>query len=125
MQTNFIELLLATAPEGLEQTAATLCGEVKKLLKARTPKRYLALEPYARNTNLCHHLLDLLTGQPALPEAYGMPPAADAARPVGRHGSAEPAAARTGGAVAESLPHAGDALPVRRAVPDPHPPSPA
>ncbi len=69
MQTNFIELLSATAPEGLEQTAATLCGEVKKLLKARTPKRYLALEPYARNTNLCHHLLDLLTGQPALPEA--------------------------------------------------------
>ena len=69
MQTNFIELLSATAPEGLEQTAATLCGEVKKLLKARTPKRYLALEPYARNTNLCHYLLDLLTGQPALPEA--------------------------------------------------------
>ena len=26
MQTNFIELLSATAPEGLEQTAATLCG---------------------------------------------------------------------------------------------------
>lgn len=69
MQTNFIELLSATAPEGLEQTAATLCGEVKKLLKARTPKRYLALEPYARNTNLCHYLLDLVTGQPALPEA--------------------------------------------------------
>ena len=53
-----------------------------------------------------------------------MPPAADAARPVGRHGGAEPAAARTGRALAESLPHAGDALPVRRAVPDRHPPPP-
>ena len=54
MQTNFIELLSATAPAGLEQTIAALCGEVKGLLKARTPKHYLALEPYARDTNLCH-----------------------------------------------------------------------
>ena len=68
MQTNFIELLSATAPEGLEQAVTALCGEVKGLLKARTPKHYLALEPYARDTNLCHHLLDLLTGQPTLPE---------------------------------------------------------
>lgn len=69
MQTNFIEQLSATAPECLEQATAALCGEVKGLLKARTPKRYLTLEPYARDTNLCHHLLDLLTEQPALPEA--------------------------------------------------------
>ncbi|MBM6904580.1 AraC family transcriptional regulator, partial [Phocaeicola coprocola] len=67
MQTNFIEQLSATAPECLEQATAALCGEVKGLLKARTPKRYLTLEPYARDTNLCHHLLDLLTEQPALP----------------------------------------------------------
>ena len=68
MQTNFIEQLSATAPECLEQATAALCGEVKGLLKARTPKRYLTLEPYARDTNLCHHLLDLLTEQPALPD---------------------------------------------------------
>ena len=52
MQTNFIELLSATAPAGLEQVTAALCEEVKGLLNARTPKRYLALEPYARDTNL-------------------------------------------------------------------------
>ena len=68
MNTDFIEQLSATAPAGLEQTTATLCGEMKGLLKARTPKHYLALEPYARDTRLCHHILDLLTGQPALPE---------------------------------------------------------
>lgn len=68
MQTNFIEQLSATAPAGLEQATAALCGEVRGLLKARTPKRYLALEPYARDTNLCHHILDLLTGKPALPD---------------------------------------------------------
>ena len=37
MKTDFIELLSATAPAGLEQTIAALCGEVKGLLKARTP----------------------------------------------------------------------------------------
>ena len=68
MQTNFIEQLSATAPAGLEQATAALCEEVKGLLKARTPKRYLALEPYARDTNLCHHILDLLTGKPVLPD---------------------------------------------------------
>lgn len=68
MKTDFIEQLSATAPECLEQATAALCGEVKGLLKARTPKRYLTLEPYARDTNLCHHLLDLLTEQPALPD---------------------------------------------------------
>lgn len=69
MKTDFIEQLSATVPAGLEQTTAALCGEVRGLLKARTPKRYLVLEPYAQDTNLCHHLLDLLTEQPALPEA--------------------------------------------------------
>ena len=34
MQTNFIELLSATAPAGLEQTIAALCGEVKGLLQS-------------------------------------------------------------------------------------------
>ena len=32
MQTNFIELLSATAPEGLEQAVTALCGEVKQTL---------------------------------------------------------------------------------------------
>ena len=53
MQTNFIELLSATAPEGLEQTAATLCGEVKKLLKARTPKRYRCPKRPTRDAARC------------------------------------------------------------------------
>ena len=43
MNTDFIEQLSATAPAGLEQTTAALCGEVKGLMKARTPKHYLAL----------------------------------------------------------------------------------
>ena len=119
MQTNFIEQLSATAPECLEQATAALCGEVKGLLKARTPKRYLTLEPYARDTNLCHHLLDLLTEQPALPDV-----SAPGCRPLLMLLALSEDTARTGGAMAESLPHAGDALPVRRAVPDPHPPSP-
>ena len=80
MNTDFIEQLSATAPAGLEQTTATLCGEMKGLLKARTPKHYLALEPYARDTRLCHHILDLLTGQPALPERCRRCRLPDAAR---------------------------------------------
>ena len=76
MKTDFIEQLSATVPAGLEQTTAALCGEVRGLLKARTPKRYLVLEPYAQDTNLCHRPLDLLTEQPALPEH----PTQDAAR---------------------------------------------
>ena len=155
MQTNFIELLSATVPAGLEQTTAALCGEVRGLLKARTPKRYLTLEPYARDTNLCHHILDLLTGKPALPDV-----SAPGCRPLLMllalsedtevqnrllHGLVEPwrKACRTPEMLYlcdvlyqtriprplynmcnEVLPHAGDALPVRRAVPDPHPTSP-
>ena len=80
MQTNFIEQLSATAPAGLEQATAALCGEVRGLLNARTPKRYLALEPYARDTNLCHHILDLLTGKPALPDVSAPGCRRDAAR---------------------------------------------
>ena len=38
MNTDFIEQLSATAPAGLEQTTAALCGEMKGLLKARTPE---------------------------------------------------------------------------------------
>ena len=68
MKTDFIELLSGTVPAGLEQAVTALCGEVKGLLNARTPKRYLTLEPYAQNTRLCHYLLDVLTRQPALPE---------------------------------------------------------
>ena len=68
MKTDFIELLSGTVPAGLAQAVTALCGEVKGLLNARTPKRYLTLEPYARNTRLCHYLLDVLTRQPALPE---------------------------------------------------------
>ena len=39
MQTNFIEQLSATAPAGLEQATAALCGEVRGLLKAVSIRR--------------------------------------------------------------------------------------
>lgn len=68
MKTDFIEQLSATAPAGLEQSIAALCGEVKGLLNARTLKCYFVLEPYAPNTELCHHILDCLLSQPSLPE---------------------------------------------------------
>ena len=113
MKTDFIELLSGTVPAGLEQAVTALCGEVKGLLNARTPKRYLTLEPYAQNTRLCHYLLDVLTRQPALPEV-----SAPGCRPL-----LMLLALSEDTEVQNRLLHE-LAEPWRRAVPDPHPPSP-
>ena len=53
METKFIEQLVMTVPESLRETTLALQTEVEELLKAKSTKKFLVLEPYSRNTELC------------------------------------------------------------------------
>ena len=57
METKFIEQLVMTVPESLRETTLALQTEVEELLKAKSTKKFLVLEPYSRNTELCRHIL--------------------------------------------------------------------
>ena len=52
METKFIEQLVMTVPESLRETTLALQTEVEELLKAKSTKKFLVLEPYSRNTEL-------------------------------------------------------------------------
>lgn len=53
METKFIEQLVTTAPESLREITHTLRVDVEALLKAKSTKKFLVLEPYSHNTELC------------------------------------------------------------------------
>lgn len=67
METKFIEQLVMTVPESLRETTLTLQTEVEELLKAKSTKKFLVLEPYSRNTELCRHILRRMEKLPELP----------------------------------------------------------
>ena len=67
METKFIELLVTTAPESLRETTHTLRAEVEGLLRGKSVKKFLALEPYSRNMELCRHILRQMEQLPELP----------------------------------------------------------
>lgn len=50
METKFIEQLVMAVPESLRETTLALQTEVEELLKAKSTKKFLVLEPYSRNT---------------------------------------------------------------------------
>lgn len=47
METKFIEQLVTTAPESLREITHTLRVDVEALLKAKSTKKFLVLEPYS------------------------------------------------------------------------------
>ena len=49
METKFIEQLVMTVPESLRETTLALQAEVEELLKAKSTKKFLVLEPYSRS----------------------------------------------------------------------------
>ena len=57
METKFIEQLVMAVPESLRETTLALQTEVEELLKAKSTKKFLVLEPYSQNTELCRHIL--------------------------------------------------------------------
>ena len=67
MKMEFTDLLASTAPEPLKETARALRLEIGQLLKTHGAKKYLVLEPYARNTELCRHILRRMEELPDLP----------------------------------------------------------
>ena len=67
METKFIEQLVMTVPESLRETTLALQTEVEELLKAKSTKKFLVLEPYSRNTELCRHILRRMEKLPELP----------------------------------------------------------
>ena len=67
METKFIEQLVMTVPESLRETTLALQAEVEELLKAKSTKKFLVLEPYSRNTELCRHVLRRMEELPELP----------------------------------------------------------
>ncbi|MDB8994741.1 hypothetical protein PN613_00250 [Parabacteroides distasonis] len=67
METKFIEQLVTTAPESLREITHTLRVDVEALLKAKSTKKFLALEPYSHNTELCRHILRQMEQLPELP----------------------------------------------------------
>lgn len=68
METKFTDRLAITAPETLRSTTETLRAEIRTLMKARSMKKYLVLETYARNTELCRHILHRMRELPELPQ---------------------------------------------------------
>ena len=52
METKFIEQLVTTAPESLREIPNTPRVDVEALLKAKSTKKFLVLEPYSHNTEL-------------------------------------------------------------------------
>ena len=67
METKFIEQLVTTAPESLREITHTLRVDVEALLKAKSTKKFLVLEPYSHNTELCRHILRQMEQLPELP----------------------------------------------------------
>ena len=67
METKFIEQLVMAVPESLRETTLALQTEVEELLKAKSTKKFLVLEPYSRNTELCRHILRRMEKLPELP----------------------------------------------------------
>ena len=67
METKFIEQLVMTVPESLRETTLALQTEVEELLKAKSTKKFLVLESYFRNTELCRHILRRMEKLPELP----------------------------------------------------------
>ena len=63
METKFIEQLVTTAPESLREITHTLRVDVEALLKAKSTKKFLVLEPYSHNTELPYPAADGITAR--------------------------------------------------------------